>query len=1019
MPPKKSEDSIYKLYFDLTEKYVNQYGKDTVLLLQVGSFFEIYALRNADGKIVKSEIENISQICQFAIAEKKAEYDGKQVLMSGFGIYRLDFYIQRLTENNITTVVYNQKKEGTTVVSRDLYGIYSPGTFIPYDVDSNQTLSNNVLCIWIESYLPMASSQKNIIYGLSTVNIFTGETTIFEYDTPFLLNPTTFDELERYVSVINPSEVIVISKFDEKTTNTILQYSGIKTNSIHKYILETDAFMSSTKKQIVDNCEKQNYISHILSTFFGNECYQICSEFQKYTIATQSFCFLTHFVQEHNPDLVRRIALPIFNNTSSRVVLANHTLKQLNIIDDESDDSKNAKHLSSVLSFLNKCCSSMGKRQFNHQLTNPTFDQEWLNTEYRMIRILLDQKNVFLIEIFRKHLSKIRDLEKICRQIILQKIYPSSIQNLYKSILEIREMNGLLLENPDFCDYLCSAIPAIPAIPVAMNMNKNVYINTLTTNILEYIDSQLFIDKCGGINSMTSFDENIFKEGISQNLDKISREFRENNENFERIRRFLNTLMNETDFIKVHETEKSGSTLQITKKRILLLKPLLEKVAVLKNGEKTIVFSDTFEVPLKDIRFLSPSKTTDEIEFPQLTRITKKMVSLKESMSEEIAKVFSLFLRDLEKKWYDSIENLVKYVAKIDVLQCKSYVALTYNYCCPQIDNMKEKAFVSVSGLRHVLIEHINQNEIYVTNDICLGSEDGQGEGEGQGQGSVDGILLYGTNAVGKTSFIRALGISVIMAQAGMFVPCSTFIYKPYTAIFSRILGNDNIFKGLSTFAVEMSELRVILKMADENSLILGDELCTGTETESALSIFTAGLMNLHSKRCTFLFATHFHEICKFDEIRALTRMVLKHMSVTYDRETKTLVYDRKLKDGTGNRMYGLEVCKSLYLEDEFLEKAYEIRGKYFDTSRGELSHSPSTYSQKKIRGKCEICNDEMGTEIHHLSPQKDADSRGFIGTFHKNHPANLATVCEKCHLALHEPDKKTPSPIRKKTIGL
>jgi DNA mismatch repair protein MutS len=212
-----------------------------------------------------------------------------------------------------------------------------------------------------------------------------------------------------------------------------------------------------------------------------------------------------------------------------------------------------------------------------------------------------------------------------------------------------------------------------------------------------------------------------------------------------------------------------------------------------------------------------------------------------------------------------------------------------------------------------------------------------------------------------------------------------------------------------------MSELRIILRLADENSLILGDELCSGTETESALSIFTAGLMNLHEKRSTFLFATHFHEICKFDEIKTLNRMALKHMSVSYDRETTTLVYDRKLKDGTGNRMYGLEVCKSLYLEEEFLEKAYEIRRKYFDTTRGELTHSPSIYNKNKIRGKCEMCHEEMASETHHLSPQKDADERGFIGTFHKNHPANLMTVCEKCHNGIHGSEKTVP--IKKKTI--
>ena len=90
------------------------------------------------------------------------------------------------------------------------------------------------------------------------------------------------------------------------------------------------------------------------------------------------------------------------------------------------------------------------------------------------------------------------------------------------------------------------------------------------------------------------------------------------------------------------------------------------------------------------------------------------------------------------------------------------------------------------------------------------------------------------------------------MAQAGLFVPCSYFEYQPYTAIFSRILGNDNLFKGLSTFAVEMSELRVILKSADQNSLVLGDELCSGTEMESALSLFSAGLIELSKKNATF-----------------------------------------------------------------------------------------------------------------------------------------------------------------------
>ena len=92
-------------------------------------------------------------------------------------------------------------------------------------------------------------------------------------------------------------------------------------------------------------------------------------------------------------------------------------------------------------------------------------------------------------------------------------------------------------------------------------------------------------------------------------------------------------------------------------------------------------------------------------------------------------------------------------------------------------------SYLEAKDVRHVLIEHINKEEAYVPNDISLNKD-------------KNGILLYGTNAVGKSSLIKSIGISVILAQSGMFVPCSEFIYYPYKSIFTRILGNDNIFKG-------------------------------------------------------------------------------------------------------------------------------------------------------------------------------------------------------------------------------
>jgi DNA mismatch repair protein MutS len=424
------------------------------------------------------------------------------------------------------------------------------------------------------------------------------------------------------------------------------------------------------------------------------------------------------------------------------------------------------------------------------------------------------------------------------------------------------------------------------------------------------------------------------------------------------------------------------------------------------NGKKVIQIG---EIIIDDeIKFTHASGSNNTILFGALNRITQELVQIDDEINSMTKQEFMKFIKTIETDWLDHIQIISEYIARLDVILCKSWISIKYNYCRPQIDMAAAKAYVDAKKIRHVLIEHLQKNEIYVANDILIGKD------------STDGILLYGTNAVGKTSIIKALGISIIMAQSGMYVPCSSFTYYPYKSIYTRILGNDNIFKGLSTFAVEMSELRIILKMADESSLILGDELCSGTETESALSIFSAGLMTLHNKRSSFIFATHFHEILKYDEIEMLENLALKHMSVHYDRAMDCLVYDRIIKDGPGNMTYGLEVCKSLYLDEEFLELAYIIRSKYGKCDSLLSNRQSKTYNSDKIRGLCEICKENMSEEIHHLSPQHESDENGFIDTFHKNHPANLASVCSKCHDKIHAaekmPEKKEKKIQRKKT---
>jgi len=986
MDSMSQEPNIIDEYLQLTREYESKYGKRTIVLLQVGAFFEVYGLKQPDtGLITGSNIEEFGSFCQLNISEKKITYKGNQVVMAGFRDYTLDKYLQRITENDYNAVVYVQEKNGK-VTKRVFHGVFSAGTFISYDTDSSPQITNNIMCIWIDTCKPLTrggpsviNTKDNIIYGVACVNIFTGKSSIFEYQTQFLMNPTTFDELERYVSTLCPSEVVLISSLSETENNTILQYVGVRTNSIHRF---------NSNNIEVQNCMKQKYVKHILTQFFGDDTLELCKEFDNNVMSTQSFCFLMNFIKEHNPNLIKKVSLPVFDNTTNNMSLANHTLKQLNIIDDVSLDGKKTGHLSSVLAFLNKCFSAMGRRLFQHQLLNPTINIDWLNKEYQMISHLLI--NPELVEMFRKKLVKIRDFEKVCRQILVRKLYPSSIFHLYESLQSVQQIHTCIIEDDLLCDYLCDGS--------AIQERSSVYMEKSCNSILSLIDGTFYLDKCKVTNSMNSFDENIIKPGVSEELDILLKSYNDKIQLFHDVKAELNGIMNtpgsssrassdDVDYIKIHETDKSGLSLQITKTRSKLLKNIIND-----PNKKSRLGSKVLEnFNYSDCEISSASTNADEIYISQLAKASKEILQYRDKLNQLISSIYLKFLDNFEKTWFSDLENIANYVAKLDVLQCKAHTAKTNNYSRPTIlNNGSTKSCVSVKHLRHCLIEHLQQNEIYVTNDLSMGTD-------------VNGLLLYGTNAVGKTSFIRALGISIIMAQSGMFVPCSEFVYVPYHSIFTRILGNDNIFKGLSTFAVEMSELRIILKMADENSLILGDELCSGTESESALSIFVAGLQELHEKDATFVFATHFHEIVHYDEIKALDKMILKHMAVYYDRQLDCLVYDRKLKDGPGTSTYGLEVCKSLYLTDDFLNKAYVIRNKYFPEMRGELSQSPSHFNAKKIRGICEHCKEAISEEVHHLAAQAEADNNGFIGSFHKNHPANLMNVCEKCHDKLHD----------------
>lgn len=1034
--------SIVTEYLTLTETWKTERGEKIVVLYQNGSFFEIFALQDTNGIIYGSNIEDVAKICDLKIATKNIKSGNDNVLMAGFKVEAIEKYLTKLSNNGYIIPIYEQEENNKGGFIRKLSNVISPGTFWANEPD---IISNNTTCVWLHRY--KYRSKKNpserITFGLSNIDIFTGKSSIFECSNEYQHDPSTYDELQRYISVNKPSEILIIHNLNEDIINDIIKFVNIECSSIVK--------VDMSKREIeltksAEKCEKQTYQTEIIKRFIPSFNDEIFFEnYINYSYATQAFCFLIDYVSRHNPNLVNKIKPPVFENCSDRLVLANHSLLQLNIINDNRYTGK----LSSVCNFLNNCITNMGKRKFINELLNPTKNINNLNEIYNITehcldkRIIIENKenNETVIErsweVYRKYLNNIKDIEKLTRKLIIRKITPKDIFILINTIYNIVSLNKIVSNDEILINFL----------------NKNT-IEEDCKSIIDYINEHIDIEKCENISDIT-FDylsgysiNNItfIKHGISSSLDESIKNYYDSKDKFECIREFLSNRISNCEkkndkniqYIKIHETSKSEDLLIGTKRRIGLLKNDIstfiknnkcDKISLnytSKFDNKEEVF--TFDISELDYHSNGSSDSNMYITSQQIRQISGIIQESKEIIIKEIISYYSIFINELIN--YENIlSNICEYIISIDTLQNRCYIAYNYNYCKPVIksysdflstnkDNNKDiernnnedfennernnnentegnvdvsKSYMEIKGIRHCLIEHIQNRELYVTNDITIGTD-------------TNGYLIYGTNAVGKTSLIRSIGISLIMAQSGLYVPCTSFIYYPYNYLFTRILGNDNLFKGQSTFSVEMSELRTILNMANKDSLILGDELCSGTEQGSATSIFASGLEYLDSLNSSYIFATHFHEINKWSEITNMTKLKLVHMTVFYDRSSKKLIYDRKLKEGPGENMYGLEVCKSLNLPEKFLERAHQIRMKYYPENSNVTSFKTSHYNSNKIMGLCELCKKNIGEEVHHLQHQNKVNgNNNYINTFHKNHSGNLLTVCKMCHDNFHQ----------------
>jgi DNA mismatch repair protein MutS len=315
-----------------------------------------------------------------------------------------------------------------------------------------------------------------------------------------------------------------------------------------------------------------------------------------------------------------------------------------------------------------------------------------------------------------------------------------------------------------------------------------------------------------------------------------------------------------------------------------------------------------------------------------VTQELKEKEALILGAEEKIFKLeYELFL-DLRSKIAektDQIQRTGELVAQLDVMLALKEVAEKYNYVRPQIDLGDE---IMIEEGRHPVIENILEPGTFVPNDTKIDAQNEQIH------------IITGPNMAGKSTYLRQVGLIVLLAQIGSFVPAKKAKIGVVDRIFTRVGAMDYLVLGQSTFLVEMNETANILNNATPKSLILLDEVGRGTSTFDGLSIAWAVTEHIHNNPkigSKTLFATHFHELTELAKFLPKVR----NYNVAVKEWGDEVIFLRKIVPGGCDDSYGIQVARLAGIPKGVLERAKEILA---DLENGELSYQRSPEAKAK-----------------------------------------------------------------------
>lgn len=909
-----SSKMIIDDYIEYTNVYNAKYGDKCLVLMQVGSFYEVYSISDDTSGFIYT----IADICNIQISKKNkalAEVSISNPLMAGFPIHSIKKFTSMLLNHNYTLVLIEQVSD-PPCPQRKVTEILSPGMNINIENKKN----NYMMVVYYEynNDLPVA--------GISGIDLSTGNTFVYEAGSTISDPEYTNDEVFRLITTYNPCEIVILSDkhYDESKKNYLIKNLNLS-NILTHYKWDTYEYVSQMTKIVYQNTilEKAFVKKNMLSI---SESINV----ERYYFGRIALCCLLQFAYEHNADIIKQLNNPEIINDTSFLHIEYNSAVQLNILGLYKNDKP-------LIDILNRCNTSFGSRAFRDRLLNPIVNIDELNKRYDDIEYLMHHNRFQYVS---KYLGNVLDLERLKRKMLIQKMNPQDWYGFHNSI--------------EYCLRILEEYYQTESVAEFKDM-------------VDYYENILDVEEANKYN-INDIKGNIFVEGVHSDLDTWVHEFKNAYKVICQINEKINNLSDgDATACKIDYVEKDGYYITMTKRRFETAKKQ-EPVFMKEFQTKCLSTSNNVKIVNNDINAAS-----------------RKMDRLQHDISKNATLYYKDFVSTFVKKYGNTIDKLKILITNIDISCCNAKNAYEFRYYRPHVVN-DNISYIKADNIRHPIIERINDDVEYIGNNIELNVK------------NKNGILLYGINSAGKSSLMKSIGLNIIMAQCGMFVASESLEYCPYKHIFTRISGMDNIYKGMSSFMTEMTELRNILQRCNQNSLVIGDEICNGTEAVSALSIVAAGIETLVNKKAGFIFATHLHDLTNINVVKRYINdyIGVYHIHISIDSDNR-IVYDRNLKEGKGIDTYGIEVCKSLDMPNDFMKTAESIRKEICGYSNLLSNPSRSKYNNNVYMTVCYICNKEAN-DTHHIHYQSKSDDSGFFTNFHQDTKHNLIPLCKECH---------------------